>query len=181
MGFKMHKIFVVSAFVFSMAALSACGQGDQVVASPPQETSASLSTEQLAADTDIPAEVTADMTATKSDTPFKDVQEITWVLLTIDGETPETMAPITIQFGTDGRLHGVGGCNGYNTSYQLENDMPNISDMIASTMMACDETTMKHEYRFHNLLGDVNKWSHGEGGTLVLETADGNIMVFKKK
>jgi heat shock protein HslJ len=51
---------------------------------------------------------------------------------------------VTVEFGTDGRLAGSGGCNRYNGAYEAKDGTIKVGQ-IATTMMACDPTVMDQE------------------------------------
>jgi heat shock protein HslJ len=71
-----------------------------------------------------------------------------WLLVAFgDAANPavvEESTVVTALFASDGTLSGSGGCNNYNTSYQLAGDQLTVESPIASTMMFC-ETGMDQE------------------------------------
>ena len=64
----------------------------------------------------------------------------TWVLVGYGEAANPTVVEdgtlVTVFFLPDGSLNGSGGCNTYNTSYQVNGDHLTIASPIASTMMA---------------------------------------------
>ncbi len=67
----------------------------------------------------------------------------TWVLVGYGEAANPTVVEdgtlVTVFFAPDGSLNGSGGCNTYNTSYQVDGDQLTIASPIASTMMACEK------------------------------------------
>jgi len=67
----------------------------------------------------------------------------TWVLVGYGEAANPTVVEdgtlVTVFFLPDGSLNGSGGCNTYNTSYQVNGDQLTIASPIASTMMACEK------------------------------------------
>lgn len=79
---------------------------------------------------------------------------------------PIDKSMITLNINEGGKLGGKSGCNVYGGSYGFENDTLKISDVF-STMMACDEMTMKFEQTFHKVLSDATEFTE-ENGKLTL-------------
>lgn len=101
-----------------------------------------------------------------------------WRVTTIDGQPPA--AEITLRLGTDGRLSGQAGCNGYTGSYTVEGDRFQPVAVastaagtlavgpLASTRKACAPAVMAGEQRFLALLERANGVAMGEGDVLLL-------------
>ncbi len=78
-------------------------------------------------------------------------------------------------FDADGRVSGRGGCNNYNGPFTLDGNNIKIGP-VASTMMACDEATMKQEMAYFKALENTTTYSI-RGNTLELRAADGALQV----
>jgi putative lipoprotein len=85
---------------------------------------------------------------------------------------------ITAEFSADGDLTGFDGCNNYFTTYEVDGDAITISEMIGSTMMACesDELTEQSQQYFGALVA-ATTWSVDAGGSLELRDAGGALQV----
>lgn len=81
-------------------------------------------------------------------------------------------------FSTDNKIMGKGGCNSYNGSYNLNEEMGlNVSNVI-STKMACD--AMAGETEFFEALNKVNM-SKIDPDKLTLMTDVAEVLVFVPK
>ncbi|MDD2858576.1 MAG: META domain-containing protein [Candidatus Nanopelagicales bacterium] len=83
-----------------------------------------------------------------------------------------SVAAITANFGTDGRLTGTGGCNNYNASYRTVGQRIIRIGAVASTMMACDPAVMTTEANYFTALGRSVRFTR-EGSVLTLRDAKG--------
>lgn len=92
-----------------------------------------------------------------------------WKLVELNGQPVPSLKrePYLILRAEDGRMHGVGGCNSFTGSYELDETRQRISfDQIAATMMAC-ASGMQIETAFHEVLRSVDNYSlHGDHLTL---------------
>ena len=81
----------------------------------------------------------------------------TWVLVGYGEAANPTVVEdgtlVTIFFAPDGSLNGSGGCNTYNTSYQVDGDQLTIASPIASTMMACEKGSEQETFYLAALQG----------------------------
>ena len=83
-----------------------------------------------------------------------------WVLRSFgvkDSEDPLVpRTAISLEFSTDGKLHGSGGCNRYFATYEIKSgDSLNIKS-IGSTRMACPKEFMDQEMRYFEALQRVS-------------------------
>ncbi len=115
-------------------------------------------------------------TNNKSDS---DLNNSKWALKRIDDLVLETSNKITLEL-YDGKVHGNGGCNVYNSNYTV-GDSNQISFTPAmQTMMACDpKELMENEALFHHKLSLVSSFSIVDD-TLLLTTVDDSTMAFTK-
>ncbi|MBM3116684.1 META domain-containing protein [Jeongeupia naejangsanensis] len=79
--------------------------------------------------------------------------------------------PATLNFAADGRISGFAGCNRYFGQYTQNGDALKIGS-VATTRMACDPAVMKQEAAFLQTLGQVQRFSVADDGTLTLHAAD---------
>src|SRR5512139_3166892 len=99
-----------------------------------------------------PAEstATAELVATEAASPTPEptadlapqLLDKLWVLVAMgEAANPavvEEGTVVTALFSSDGSLSGSGGCNNYNTGYELMGDQLTVDSPIASTMMFCE-------------------------------------------
>jgi heat shock protein HslJ len=76
-----------------------------------------------------------------------------------------------LQFETDGRLSGHGGCNRFSSSYRLDASMLSI-EPLGMTRMACPPAVMSIEIAFIEALQSVATVAHRDG-RIALRNADG--------
>lgn len=92
---------------------------------------------------------------------------------------PIDKSTITLNINEDGKLGGHSGCNIYGGTYGFENDLLKISDVF-STMMACDEMTMKFEQTFYQTLSAATEFSEVDGMLTLTDPKTLSFLRFKK-
>lgn len=111
-----------------------------------------------------------------------DLAGTSWILEQItdaDGARPaESGAQVTLDFGTDGRVTGNASCNRYFGPYTQDGATLSVG-MLASTMMACEETLMTQEQAFMAALGAAER-AQIDGDTLIISGADGVELRFTR-
>ncbi|HTO81969.1 MAG TPA: META domain-containing protein [Methylomirabilota bacterium] len=103
-----------------------------------------------------------------------------WVAEDIAGAAAGGAAPITLQLGTDGRASGRGGCNGYGGAYTLTGDALSFGPLL-STKMACAPALMDREQRYFQTLAQTAHYAVADDGALLLTTADGKTIRFRRQ
>jgi heat shock protein HslJ len=103
-----------------------------------------------------------------------------WVAEDIAGTAAGGEAPITLQLGSDGRASGRGGCNGYGGSYALAGDALSFGPLL-STKMACAPELMDREQRYFQTLAQTAHYAVADDGALLLTTADGKTIRFRRQ
>ena len=98
-----------------------------------------------------------------------------WTLTALGDEGILPGITIIAEFTEDGKLTGNSGCNGYNTTYEVDGDNIEISDMIAGTAMACPDPIMKQERAYLTALPTAATYVI-QGNELVLRD-DGRAVV----
>jgi heat shock protein HslJ/uncharacterized lipoprotein YbaY len=86
---------------------------------------------------------------------------------------------VTMQFGVNGRAAGLGSCNSYSVSYNMDGDSLSFG-LVASTMKACIPSLMDQEQRFTDILAAIESYEVEESGTLILNGKDGQKLVMRK-
>jgi putative lipoprotein len=104
-------------------------------------------------------------------TPKVELTGGTWLAEDIDGAGVIDDAQSTLEFGTDGRVSGRGGCNRYGGTVQL-NGASLIVGQLFSTKMACAPALMDQETKFLAALEATRSYQM-DGTKLVLADATG--------
>jgi putative lipoprotein len=112
------------------------------------------------------------MEPASTSTPKVDLVGGTWVAEYIDDAGVIDDAQSTVQFGSDGRVSGRGGCNSYGGTVEVKGAQIIISQ-LASTKMACPPAVMDQETRFMAALQATRTYRMDEGNKLVLSDATG--------
>jgi heat shock protein HslJ len=100
-------------------------------------------------------------------------RDVFWRAVEIDGQAPLGRQPITVYFGSDGRIAGRSGCNNYSARYVLNGSALTVYPPLIGTRMACPSEVMAQEARFQDILSRVRTVQAGSGGTIVLTAVDG--------
>ncbi len=82
-----------------------------------------------------------------------------------------------LAFDGEGGAHGSGGCNRFRGSVEIGANGALAFGPIASTMMACDEETMRREQAVHSMLGSVES-GVVDGDRLTLRASGAPLSVF---
>ena len=99
--------------------------------------------------------------------------DITWILQSYAGQLALPDKMVTAEFMADGQLVGIGGCNNYFGSYQLDGNAISIAG-VGSTEMWC-EGAMDQEAAFLGMLLQAESWALADG-TLTINTAAGELV-----
>ncbi|MBK8462154.1 MAG: META domain-containing protein [Nigerium sp.] len=94
-----------------------------------------------------------------------------WQLTSLRG-VDQTGSTAFLQFGTDGRATGSGGCNRIGGSFATDGSTLSFGGDFVSTMMACEESVMKTEQELLAALPQVASYAI-TGGRLTLSDAAG--------
>ncbi len=94
-----------------------------------------------------------------------------WVAEEIDGAPAHDKAKPTLRIGTDGKVSGRGGCNGFFGSAKVDGSKVEFGQ-IGSTQMACEQAVMDQEHKFHQALERAATFRI-EGGKLLLADKGG--------
>jgi heat shock protein HslJ len=84
-----------------------------------------------------------------------------------------------VDFGSDGRVSGNVGCNGFSGDYEEKNGSL-IFDQMLSTMMACDEPRMSQESAVLQVMNGTARFEVN-GGLLTIHAADGGSAITLSK
>ncbi len=110
------------------------------------------------------------------------IRDRTWVLVRMNDAEPIAGHTVTLTLSAEGGVSGRGGCNRYMGAYTLEGDKLSVGENMASTMMACAaEGVMEQESRYLKVLAAMNKITRAEDGTLRLEGADNQSLIYREE
>jgi heat shock protein HslJ len=102
-----------------------------------------------------------------------------WVLTDLGGKPPVKGSAITIEFTEDGKVGGSAGCNQYAGTYTTSGNTIQISENLATTMMACEQPLMDQETAYTTALGTVKSFSV-KSDILTLSDASGKAVATYK-
>lgn len=102
-----------------------------------------------------------------------------WRVEAIDGSAIDAAPPVTLRFGSDGRLDGHGSCNGYRARYSLDGETLSFG-RPASTERACTPSVMQQESRFFETLAQVRRFEIAPDGALVLHGEPGRTVMARR-
>lgn len=98
-----------------------------------------------------------------------------WRVTQLEGEVVSASVGQTLQFEPDGGMSGSGGCNRFNTRYELHEGIS--FGPIASTRRACINPEISRlEHLLFTTLGTVISLEIGENETLTLHSPDGPVL-----
>jgi heat shock protein HslJ len=99
-----------------------------------------------------------------------------WTLTALGDKGRLFGTTVTAEFKEDGALTGNSGCNGYNTTYEVDGNNIEISDMIAGTAMACPGPIMAQETAYLGALPTAATYEI-QGDELVLWDDGGDAVL----
>lgn len=109
-----------------------------------------------------------------------DLEGASWYLSLLNGDGLLLLSIITADFGEDGMVSGLAGCNGYKASYTVEGDRVSIAEPV-TTEASCRNLLMQQESAYldtlvsavsYQILGTTLEMRDGEGrAMLVYDTA----------
>lgn len=111
--------------------------------------------------------------------PTSLLQGATWVVEDINGKGVIDNSRVTLTFGPDSRVAGLGSCNNYTGGYTLTGESLKIRQ-VASTMKACAPALMNQEMAFFQVLQDVQRFEVRPDGAQVLLTGNGRSLLARK-
>ena len=100
-----------------------------------------------------------------------------WVAEDIDGTAAQDKAKPTLRIGTDGKVSGRGGCNGFFGSAKVDGSKVQFGQ-IGSTEMACEQPVMDQEHKFHQALERAATFRIEQGNLLVADKDGKDILRF---
>lgn len=107
-----------------------------------------------------------------------------WNLVSYGSPTSQTPAvpnvEASVTFGSDGKLNGNVGCNGFGGDYKVDGETITFGP-IMSTLMACADPIMEQESAVFSVFTDTATFKI-DGKTLTVTSADGaSVVVLESK
>jgi putative lipoprotein len=112
------------------------------------------------------------MQPNSASTPKVDLVGGTWIAEDIDGAGVIDNAQSTLEFGTERKVSGRGGCNRYSGTVELKGASLIVGQLI-STKMACAPALMDQETKFLAAMQAARSYQMTEENKLVLSDATG--------
>lgn len=113
--------------------------------------------------------------------PVASVKDVWWRAEDIGGRGIIDNSEVTLMLGSDGKIGGRSGCNGYSANYQITGDAIKVFPPMVGTMMACPPALMNQEQAYRKLVENAASFSLSQEGWLILKSADGAASRFVRK
>jgi heat shock protein HslJ len=124
---------------------------------------------------------TQELTTAEAPTPpagVAGVKDVWWQVSELDGRKPVGRKPITMMLGSDGKVGGNSGCNGYSANYMLTGLALKVYPPMIGTRMACAPAVMAQENRYRAILERAQQINRGPAGSLIVTADDGRAIRF---
>lgn len=112
-------------------------------------------------------------------TRVTDITGGTWRVEDIGGGGVIDASQTSLEFSTDGRVSGRGGCNQYSGSYTREGDTISFGP-LATTQMACIPALGDQEQKFYQVLSTPVTISFDDTGALILTNENGETLLARR-
>ena len=109
------------------------------------------------------------------------VKDAWWRAEGIGGKTIVGGSEVTMMLGTDGKIGGKSGCNGYSARYLIAGEKIQVFPPMIGTRMACAPAIMAQEQAFQSLLEGAKSFYLTQDGRLVVTSLNGAKVAFVKK
>ncbi len=109
------------------------------------------------------------------------VKDVWWRAEDIGGSAVVSGSEVTMMLGTDGKIGGKSGCNGYSANYQMTGEMLNVYPPMIGTRMACPPALMTQENRYRTLIETAQSVRTTPEGWLIIASADGTTSRFSRQ
>lgn len=113
-------------------------------------------------------------------TPVASVKDVWWRAEDIGGKGIVDRSEVTLMLGSDGKIGGKSGCNGYSANYQLDGNGMKVFPPMIGTKMACPAAVMDQEQAYRSLLEGAQSHMVTPDGALVVSSANGATIRFMR-
>jgi heat shock protein HslJ len=105
------------------------------------------------------------------------VEGVTWTITELNGEAPPDGVTATLEF--DGSsVSGSSGCNNYNGEATFVEDVVEISDQLAGTMMACEAAVSEFEAAYLAMLSAASIFAVDDATLTLSDDSDTVLATF---
>lgn len=109
------------------------------------------------------------------------VKDVWWRAEDIGGTAVESGSEVTLMLGSDGKIGGKSGCNGYSANYQITGDVLRVYPPMIGTRMACAPALMYQERQYRTLLESAASVRVTPEGQLLIISSTGATSRFVRK
>jgi heat shock protein HslJ len=109
------------------------------------------------------------------------IRDIWWRAEDINGRGIVDRSEVTLMLGSDGKIGGKSGCNGYSANFQLEGETIKVFAPMIGTRMMCPPALMTQEDAYRKIVEQAQSARATPEGALVLTAADGATIRFVRK
>lgn len=113
--------------------------------------------------------------------PAFSIKDVWWQADSIGGKPPVNGSEVTLMLGSDGKVGGKSGCNGYGANFKLEGTRITVYPPMIGTMMACAPALMDQEQAYRTLLEKAATVNVTKDGKLEVVSANGATIRYSKK
>ncbi|MBL0922891.1 MAG: META domain-containing protein [Sphingomonadaceae bacterium] len=113
--------------------------------------------------------------------PVPPVKDVWWRAEDIGGKGIVDRSEVTLMFGSDGKIGGRSGCNGYSANYHIDGTNIKVLPPMIGTKMACAPALMNQEQTYQKLLETAVSFDITPQGMLLVKSADGSTSRFVRK
>lgn len=109
------------------------------------------------------------------------LKDVWWRAEDIGGKGVVANSEVTLMLGSDGKIGGRSGCNGYSANYQLTGESLKLVPPIIGTKMMCPPALMSQEQAYRSLIETAQSVSVTPDGALVITSTGGATSRFMRK
>jgi heat shock protein HslJ len=109
------------------------------------------------------------------------VKDVWWRAEDIGGRGVVDNSEVTLMLGSDGKVGGKSGCNGYSANYQLSGEALKVYPPMIGTKMMCPPALMNQEQAYRSLIETAQSVSVTAEGALMITSAGGATSRFMRK
>jgi heat shock protein HslJ len=109
------------------------------------------------------------------------VKDVWWRAEDIGGKGIVDNSEVSLMLGSDGKIGGKSGCNGYSANYQLTGEAIKVFPPMIGTKMMCPPALMNQEQAYRSLIETAQSVSVTPEGALVITSAGGATSRFMRK
>jgi heat shock protein HslJ len=113
--------------------------------------------------------------------PVASVKDVWWRAEDIGGKGVIDNSEVSLMLGSDGKVGGKSGCNGYSANYQITGETIKIYPPMIGTRMMCPPALMTQEQAYRSMIETAKSFSVTPEGMLIVTSASGSTSRFVRK